>query len=77
MAVTTEERIRHLEADVEWLKTQISSQRPGVVGKTHPNFLETCVGIFANNPLFEEMDQQIQAERKEERRLARQIDTNG
>ena len=76
MSVTTEERIRHLEADVEWLKAQVSPQRLGVVGKTHPDFLKTCVGIFANNPLFEEMDQQIQAEREEERRLAREIDTN-
>jgi hypothetical protein len=74
MAVTTEERIRHLEADVEWLKAQVSPQRPGVVGKTHPSFLETCVGIFADDPFFEEMDQKIQQEREKERQQATQSD---
>ena len=74
MSVTTEERIRHLEADVEWLKAQVSPQRPGVVGKTHPDFLETCVGIFADDPYFEEMDQKIQQAREEERQQAKQSD---
>ena len=74
MPITTEERIRHLEADVEWLKAQVSPQRPGVVGKTHPDFLETFVGIFAADPYFEEMDQKIQQEREKERQQAKLSD---
>lgn len=70
MQATTEERIEALEAEVAWLKAQVSPPRSGVIGKTRPNFLESFAGIFADDPAFEEMDRAIQQERAEERRRA-------
>ena len=59
MPTTTEERLQILEAEVEQLKEKLNTPRPGVVGRTRSNFLDTFVGVFANDPLFEEMDQEI------------------
>jgi hypothetical protein len=46
--------------------------REGVVGRTRPDFLENCVGMFANNPAFEKMTEAIEAERNKEREEANQ-----
>lgn len=69
-----EERLQTLEAEVALLKALLNAPRPGVVGKTHPDFLETCVGIFADDPDFEELDQNIQQAREKERQQAKQSD---
>ena len=70
MQATTEERIQALEAEVAWLKVQVSPPRSGVIGKTRPNFLDSFTGIFADDSAFEEIERAIQKERTEERRQA-------
>ncbi len=68
---TTEDRLQALEREVAQIKAQLSAPRPGVLGRTSPDFLDQYVGIFANDPLFEEMVRFTEEERERERRAAR------
>lgn len=68
---TIEERVRALEQEVAQLKDQFTGERPGVTGRTRPDFLEKYVGIFADSPMFEEMVRSVEEERERERREAR------
>lgn len=68
---TIEERVRALEQEVAQLKDQLYGERPGVTGRTRPDFLEKYTGMFAIDPLFEEMVRSVEEVRERERREAR------
>lgn len=68
---TVEERLAALEWEVAQLKTQVGGARPDSTGRTSPDFLEKYTGIFANDPLFEEMVRFTEEERERDRREAR------
>jgi hypothetical protein len=70
MGTTTEQRLDLLEAEVARLRLDLERERPQAVGKTHSHFLDVCVGIFENRPLFEEMTRAIEQEREQERQVA-------
>jgi hypothetical protein len=72
-AGTTEERLAALEAEVARLRATVEGERPGVIGKTRPDFLDTMVGIHANSPHFEEVVRRIETERERERAEARRL----
>ena len=73
MAYVTEERVAALEAEVARLRAKIEGQRPGVTGRTSPDFLDTMFGIHANSPDFAEVTRRIMAEREQEREEARRL----
>jgi hypothetical protein len=64
---SVEERLSALEAEVH-------SERPGVIGRTRPDFLENYTRRSANNPMFDEVAQAIVAEREREREEARRLE---
>jgi hypothetical protein len=68
---STEERLAALEAEVARLRAVVTGERPGVIGRTRPDFLDTMFGIHANSAAFEEMTREIEAERERERDEAR------
>ena len=70
-AATIEERLSALEQEVAQLKDQLYGERPGVTGRTRPDFLDKYTGTFANSPMFEEMVRSVEEERERERREAR------
>lgn len=75
MAVQTiEERLTALEAVVERLTSDVYGKRPGIVGRTHSDFLDTMVGIHADSPMFAQMSREIEAERERERAEARRLE---
>ncbi len=67
------ERFAALEAEVARLRMKLEAQPPGVSERTSPDFLDTMIGIHADNPAFEEVTRQIQAEREREREEARRL----
>jgi len=68
------ERISRLEQRLAELTTAAPTDRPGVIGRTRFDFLERNVGIFANNPAFDEMTRKLEEERERERAEARALD---
>ena len=69
--ITLEERMRALEREIAQIREKYKDQPPAVVGRTSPDFLEKYTGIFANDPVFDEMIRYIEEERERERREAR------
>ena len=41
--------------------------RPGVIGRTRPDFLENYTKRSANNPMFDELVRELESERERER----------
>ena len=68
---TIEERLAALEAEVAQIRAQLRRERPGVIGRTAPDFLDTMFGIHANSPNFKEVTASIEEEREKEREEAR------
>jgi hypothetical protein len=68
-----EERFAALEAEVARLRMKLEGQRPPVLERTSPDFLDTMIGIHADSPAFEEVTRRIQEEREREREEARQL----
>ena len=62
-----EERLASLEAEVAKIKAQLNGDRPGVVGRTRPDFLDNYTRRSANSPLFDEVAAAVAAERERER----------
>lgn len=73
-AQTVEERLSALEAEVARLKAQALAERPGVIGRTRPDFLQNYTRRSANNKMFDEVAREIEAEREREREEARRFD---
>lgn len=67
---TIEERLSVLEQEVARLRTQVSGGRPPAANRTSPDFLEKYTGMFANDPLFEEMVRHVEEERERDRQQA-------
>ncbi len=68
-APTLEERLIALENKVARLRTRVEGEGLKTIGKTHPDFLDTMVGIHANSPLFEDMARSLAEDRERERVL--------
>jgi len=49
-----EDRLSALEDEVRRLRMQVSGEQGAVSGRTAPDFLERFVGIFADDPTFDE-----------------------
>jgi hypothetical protein len=71
---TLEERVTQLERELARLRQSVEGARPGVTGRTHPDLLDRYFGLFANSPNFDEVQQQIEADREREREEARRAD---
>jgi hypothetical protein len=69
-ATTTEERLAILEAEIASLKAILAGKRPGVTGRTRPDFLQNYTRLSANSPLFDEVAREITEERERERARA-------
>ncbi len=65
------ERREALEREIAQIREKYKDQPPAVVGRTSPDFLEKYTGMFANDPVFDEMIRSIEEERERERREAR------
>ena len=72
-AGSLEERVTALEAELSQLRRKIEGERPGVIGRTLPDFLQNYVGRSANSPMFDEVTQAIEEERDREREAAQHI----
>lgn len=71
---TTEERLAALETQVAEMRLKLDApQRPGVIGRTRPDFLERFFGMYANNPEAQEVLRAINEEREHEREEARRM----
>jgi|GEM_PF-3500923 hypothetical protein len=68
-----EERVQILENEVAQLKAQLQGKRSGVIGRTRPDFLQNYTGRSANNPLFDEVAEEIAAKRQHEREEVRRL----
>ena len=64
------ERLDALEAALAEVKRQLQPSRPGVIGRTRPDFLDTMFGIHANSPAFAEVMREIEDIRAREREEA-------
>jgi hypothetical protein len=73
-AQTVEERLSALEAEVARLKAQTGGERPGVIGRTRPDFLQNYTRRSENNKMFDEVAREVEAEREREREEARRLD---
>lgn len=67
------ERLDTIEAELAEIKRQLRPSRPGVIGRTRHDFLETMAGIHSRTPGFVEMMQEVEAEREHEREEARRL----
>ena len=72
---TLENRVALLEQEVGRLQFELAQQKGAVSGRTAPDFLDKYVGIFSDDPLFEEMTRRIEASRDQERREAEAAQT--
>ncbi len=54
MATTLEERVTTLEAEVKRLSERAEREPLVVSGRTTPDFLDRYVGMFAEDPTFED-----------------------
>jgi hypothetical protein len=61
-----EARLERLEADVKDIKAMLEAQQPA-----KPATWKDFVGIFANDPVAEEVDRIVRENREKERRRAR------
>ena len=71
---TIEERVASLEMDIANIKVRQNNSlagREGVIGRTSPDFLDQCFGIFAGSKMAEEVFREILEEREREREAAR------
>lgn len=71
---TLEERVATLEAELANLKARTNSdsnERPRIIGRTRPDFLDRFFGIYAGSKMADEVFSQIEAEREAEREAAR------
>lgn len=59
-----------LEERVTAEKKDASQVRPGVIGRTSPDFLDRFFGTFADSPNFEAVMRSIEQERAREREEA-------
>jgi hypothetical protein len=75
-ALTIEERLAVLENEVAKLRSDAAGGRPGVIGRTHADFLIQFVGIHANSRVFDSAMQRIEAERVRQRQEAQEHDGN-
>ena len=66
-----QERLETMEAELAEVKRQLRPSRPGVIGQTRSDFLDTMYGIHAKSPAFAEVIQEIDNEREREREEAR------
>ena len=78
MAETLEKRVADLEKEIADLKAKVNgatetAPRPGVTGRTRPDFLERFAGIHANSPLADKVFKEIADERERERAEARRL----
>ena len=73
MSMITEERFAALEAEVARLRERVEGQPFDLRGRTSPDFLDTMIGIFADDPVFEEVTQGVEADRERERAEARRL----
>lgn len=64
--VSLEQRLLRLEADVDELKATLRAQQ-----EPKKPWWEEMVGVFANDPVFEEVDRIVQENREKERKRAR------
>jgi hypothetical protein len=67
---TVEERLADLEARVAAMERGGSS-RPGVTGRTNPEVLEELFGIFRDDPYAQQVLDEVEREREQERQQAR------
>ncbi len=73
MPTGMEERLAALEAEVTRLRIRVAGLPPDTRGRTSPDFLDTMVGIFADDPIFEEVNREVEAVRERERVEARRL----
>ena len=64
--VSLEERLEHLEADVKEIKSLLQAQQ-----EPKEPWWKALVGMYENDPAFEEVDRIIRENREKQRRQAR------